>query len=50
MSDRPWFRARASGLGWTPVTWEAWLVTLLIVVGAAALNFAIITHLMAAHR
>ena len=28
MDNRPWFRARVSGLGWTPITWEGWLVTL----------------------
>ncbi|HEY5105256.1 MAG TPA: hypothetical protein VII73_00645 [Caulobacteraceae bacterium] len=33
MSRPPWFRTRASGLGWTPITWQGWLVTVL---GAAA--------------
>jgi hypothetical protein len=45
MTDRPWFRARESGLGWTPVTWEGWLVTLLSAVVVVALNLAIVTHL-----
>ena len=30
LDNRPWFRARASGLGWTPITWEGWLVTLAV--------------------
>jgi len=25
---RPWFRRRMVGLGWRPVTWQGWLVTL----------------------
>ncbi|MGH7023711.1 MAG: hypothetical protein ACREEB_08985 [Caulobacteraceae bacterium] len=45
MTRRPWFRARASGLGWTPITWEGWLIT----IGSAALfvaaDLAIMAHL-----
>ena len=25
MTNRPWFRTRESGLGWTPITWQGWL-------------------------
>jgi hypothetical protein len=25
---RPWFKQRESGLGWTPISWEGWLVSL----------------------
>jgi hypothetical protein len=45
MTERPWFRARASGLGWTPITWEGWLVTLLSAAVAVALSVAVVAHL-----
>jgi hypothetical protein len=45
MSDRPWFRARASGLGWTPITWEGWLITLLSATLAVAVNLVIVARL-----
>jgi hypothetical protein len=44
MNDRPWFRARTSGLGWTPVTWEGWLVTVLSAAVFVALDVALVTH------
>jgi hypothetical protein len=50
MTDRPWFRARANGLGWTPVTWEGWLVTMLSAAVAVAANIAVVAHLGAVHR
>jgi hypothetical protein len=28
VSSRPWVRPRDTGSGWTPVTWQGWLVTL----------------------
>jgi hypothetical protein len=28
---RPWFRPRADGISATPVTWEGWLCTILLV-------------------
>ena len=37
---RPWFRRRRVGLGWRPITWQGWLVTVLAValaVGAVTL-------------
>jgi hypothetical protein len=46
MSDRPWFRVRDSGLGWTPVTWQGWV----IVLGSAAVllgaNLFFMAHLV----
>jgi hypothetical protein len=50
MSDRPWFQTRASGLGWTPVTWEGWLATILSAAAAVALNIGLVVHLAAMHR
>jgi hypothetical protein len=50
MSDRPWFRARESGLGWTPVTWEGWLATIISAAAAVAFNVAVVVHLGAMHR
>jgi len=34
LSGRPWFRRRRAGLGWRPVSWQGWLVSVL---AAAAL-------------
>lgn len=31
MADKLWFKARLFGWGWTPVTKEGWLVTLVFV-------------------
>jgi ABC-2 type transport system ATP-binding protein len=31
LMGRPWFRRRSVGLGWRPVTWQGWLVTLVAV-------------------
>jgi hypothetical protein len=40
MSDvreaRPWFRPKIIGPGWTPVTWQGWLITLVFCVVIAA--------------
>lgn len=30
-NDKLWFRAKRYGWGWTPISWEGWLVTLLYV-------------------
>ena len=38
MSNRPWFRPKRDGLGWTPVTWEGWLVTLASVAAVILIN------------
>ena len=50
MSVRPWFKVRESGLGWTPITWEGWLVTLVPLILVLAVNFYFVTHLVAHRR
>jgi hypothetical protein len=45
MSDRPWFRARESGLGWTPITWQGWLVTGLSGAVVMAANLAAVAYI-----
>jgi hypothetical protein len=50
MTDRPWFRARPSGLGWTPVTWEGWLATVLSAAVFVALDIALVVHVGAPRR
>jgi hypothetical protein len=49
MSKGPWFRARTGrwSWGWTPITWEGWLVTLLGVVVFAAIDIGILAHFRA---
>jgi hypothetical protein len=50
MSERPWFRIRSSGLGWTPISWEGWLITL----GLAAIliggDLVLMAHIGVFHR
>lgn len=38
MDERYWFRARTHGFGWTPETWQGWLVVIVwvLMVGATA--------------
>ncbi len=43
MMGRPWFRRRRVGLGWRPITWQGWLVT----VAAVALAVGALTLLHA---
>jgi hypothetical protein len=50
MSRPPWFRARSNGLGWTPITWQGWLVTVLGAVAFIAADLAILAHFGAFHR
>ncbi|HEY2659979.1 MAG TPA: hypothetical protein VGI79_09680 [Caulobacteraceae bacterium] len=50
MSEGPWFRVRANGLGWTPITWEGWLVTLIGALVFVAADLAIVAHFAAHHR
>jgi hypothetical protein len=37
----PWFRAKTYGWGWTPATWQGWLVVLIYAgtIGGSALLF-----------
>lgn len=49
MNERPWFRPKRIGIGWTPATWEGWLVTLLIVAIFMGADLWVVAHL-ASHR
>ena len=43
MKTRPrrlWFRAKALGWGWVPVTWEGWVVTLLATLAYTGVTIA----------
>ncbi len=47
MSKGPWFRAR-TGLwswGWTPITWQGWLVTLGGAFAIVAVNLAVFAYM-----
>ncbi len=35
-TQKPWFRPKVTGTGWTPQTWQGWLITLAFVVLFAA--------------
>lgn len=35
MEKKLWFKAKRFGWGWTPATWEGWLVLVLYLVGIA---------------
>jgi len=37
--ERQWFKAKTYGWGWTPATWQAWLVMLLYIAAVAASAF-----------
>lgn len=50
MAKSPWFRARASGLGWTPVAWQGWLVTVAGALAFMAVDLAIMAHFVAFKR
>jgi hypothetical protein len=46
MDREPWFRARTGrfSYGWTPVTWQGWLVTLIGVLVFVGLNLAFVAY------
>jgi hypothetical protein len=46
MPNQPWFRARTGRFswGWTPVTWQGWLITLLGVLVVVAINLAVVGY------
>jgi hypothetical protein len=46
VSNGPWFRVKRSGLGWTPITWEGWLVTVLGAAAFIAADLALVFRLM----
>ena len=31
MSNKLWFKAKTYGIGWYPITWQGWIVTLVFV-------------------
>jgi hypothetical protein len=33
LMTRPWFRPRRVGIGWTPASWQGWLLTLALAAG-----------------
>ena len=39
---RRWFRQRTFGYGWTPITWEGWLVTLVLTL--SPIPILVLTH------
>lgn len=39
--NRLWFRRKSYGWGWTPITWEGWFVTLIIVLIPLAIKFSL---------
>lgn len=43
MSNKYWFRPKKYGYGFTPISWEGWLMTLIFVV--ALLLFAYVNNL-----
>ena len=50
MSERPWFGPKRRGIGWTPVTWEGWLVTLCSMVIVVGVNLLIVALVASHHR
>jgi hypothetical protein len=46
MSQKPWFRARTGRFswGWTPATWQGWLVTLAGVLVVVGINMAVLAY------
>jgi len=44
VKDRPqdiWFKRKVFGWGWTPVTWQGWLVTLVFIIAIFAFALTI---------
>ena len=39
--NRLWFRRKSYGWGWTPITWEGWFVTLVIVIIPLVIKFSL---------
>jgi hypothetical protein len=50
MSKGPWFRRRTFGYGWTPITWEGWLVTLGLCIALVAINLAVVAFVISVRR
>ena len=39
--NKLWFRRKSYGWGWTPITWEGWFVTLIIVIIPLIIKFSL---------
>ena len=50
MNNRPWFRTRKIGLGWTPATCEGWLITLLGMAIVIVATLLLVCRLAPPHR
>lgn len=35
LMNKPWFGPRKFGFGWTPVTWQGWVVTVVLTFAVA---------------
>ena len=46
----PWFRRKRFGWGWTPISWEGWVVTLLVTGACVSLWSPELVHLDKATR
>lgn len=45
--QRPWFRRKTFGYGWTPQTWQGWLITIASAAVVIAINLALVRHFTA---
>jgi hypothetical protein len=45
MAQGPWFRPKRNGLGWTPITWQGWLVTIVSCLVVVGLNLVLVLRL-----
>jgi hypothetical protein len=50
MAQGPWFRRRTRGFGWTPITWQGWLVTLGPAAVLMVLDLALVAHFAGPRR
>jgi phosphoglycerol transferase MdoB-like AlkP superfamily enzyme len=41
MNGKLWFKAKTYGWGWTPITWQGWLVLALYIVGVFFNSFMV---------
>jgi hypothetical protein len=39
--DKPWFRRRRIGVGWQPVSWQGWVITIVIALAVTGAIHAI---------
>jgi hypothetical protein len=44
MSRKPWFGRKRIGFGWRPVTWQGWLLILVIVAVAILARLTLVHH------